>query len=333
VLLWALVCAGPPPRCEEVTEMSCATWLVAAVGIYCIFILGWNCLSFGFAFYFAPRYLFACKPETRPYAGRKPPPGLLPAFLTETRYSAVIAALLPFFWILGRSYHANRPLGGRPPLVLVHGYFLDRSCWLFFMPRLARRGITGPMHTFQYNSFVGIEVVTPRLAAFIERVAARYGVDEVDVVAHSWGGNITRWYIQELRGRVRVRRLVQLGTPNRGTWSASYGFGRPAKQLAVGSPVLARLNAEGAGGNVYLGWSPTDQINAPTEFAWLPPYPPPGEPSQNPNNRQLTGIGHLSLCIAPVAVDLAAACLLAAGDAAGPAASPPRPAAATGSKA
>jgi|GEM_PF-2023023 len=61
------------------------------------------------------------------------------------------------------------------------------------------------------------------LTKLIERAKKATGADKVDVVAHSMGGLIIRYYIEEL-GNSDVRKLVMLGTPNRGSASAYYSW-------------------------------------------------------------------------------------------------------------
>jgi pimeloyl-ACP methyl ester carboxylesterase len=60
------------------------------------------------------------------------------------------------------------------------------------------------------------------------------------------GGLVGLYYLKRLGGRHRVRRLVLLGTPARGTWSALFGLftaplGLASLQLLPGSPFLREL--------------------------------------------------------------------------------------------
>ncbi len=79
-----------------------------------------------------------------------------------------------------------------------------------------------------------------RLDEFIEQIRADYGLPElkVDIVAHSMGGLLTRYYLRygptdvlddnefpvNLWGASRVRRVVLLGTPNMGSVNSVRGF-------------------------------------------------------------------------------------------------------------
>jgi pimeloyl-ACP methyl ester carboxylesterase len=84
------------------------------------------------------------------------------------------------------------------------------------------------------------------VAQKVESIIAQTGVSYVDVVGHSMGGLVALYYVKRLGGARRVRRLVLLGTPARGTWSALLGLitaplGLASLQLLPGSPFLREL--------------------------------------------------------------------------------------------
>jgi pimeloyl-ACP methyl ester carboxylesterase len=84
------------------------------------------------------------------------------------------------------------------------------------------------------------------IARKIESLVAQTGVSKVDVVAHSMGGLVALDYLKRLGGERRIRRLVLLGTPISGTWSALLGIltaplGRASLQLLPGSTFLREL--------------------------------------------------------------------------------------------
>ena len=57
----------------------------------------------------------------------------------------------------------------------------------------------------------------------VKAILVESEVSRIDVVGHSMGGLICLYYIQELGGRQIVRRMVSLGTPYSGTWTALGG--------------------------------------------------------------------------------------------------------------
>ena len=76
----------------------------------------------------------------------------------------------------------------------------------------------------------------------VDAVLARTGADRMDVVAHSMGGLATRAYLRE-HGGGKVRRVVFLATPQRGTLAAYLAFGRGRYDMIPDSPFLQWLNA------------------------------------------------------------------------------------------
>jgi pimeloyl-ACP methyl ester carboxylesterase len=57
----------------------------------------------------------------------------------------------------------------------------------------------------------------------IERILAQTPWQKIDIIGHSMGGLIGLYYVKKLGGHTRVRRLVMMGTPVRGTWAALAG--------------------------------------------------------------------------------------------------------------
>ncbi|MBX3272545.1 MAG: alpha/beta fold hydrolase [Sandaracinaceae bacterium] len=93
---------------------------------------------------------------------------------------------------------------------------------------------------FTYGSLTSFHRVAEGLAAHVER-----HVDpgaRLDLVGHSLGGLLARWYVQELGGAARVSRLVTLATPHAGTRSARLAPGPLRAALVPESPIVRRLH-------------------------------------------------------------------------------------------
>ncbi|MCF0096735.1 triacylglycerol lipase [Micromonospora sp. MH99] len=89
-------------------------------------------------------------------------------------------------------------------------------------------------------------------AGFVEQVRASTGAATADLVAHSEGGLVSRYYLKRLGGTASIGRYVSLGTPQYGTYVANIvaflGLGSCAgvvacQQMTIGSAFLADLNA------------------------------------------------------------------------------------------
>ncbi|MBC8134091.1 MAG: alpha/beta fold hydrolase [Deltaproteobacteria bacterium] len=133
-----------------------------------------------------------------------------------------------------------------PPVLLLHGYLATRGSVHLLEERLTAFGHVvmtyrlGPVHLGDIRDSAGF------IARKVESLVSQTGVEKVDVVAHSMGGLVALDYLKRLQGHRRVRRLVLLGTPILGTWTALLGIataplGRAALQLLPGSSFLRDL--------------------------------------------------------------------------------------------
>ena len=75
----------------------------------------------------------------------------------------------------------------------------------------------------------------------ITRLLEQTGEEQVDIVAHSMGGLAVRLVLASDTQR-RVRRVVFLATPHRGTVMALFGWGDGATEMVPGSEFLEQLN-------------------------------------------------------------------------------------------
>jgi triacylglycerol lipase len=137
--------------------------------------------------------------------------------------------------------------GSPPPVLLIHGYLGTRgSMW-----QLEERLRSDDFDVFSFNLGT-VNSRDIRTSAFlvhrkIESICAQTGFDKIDIVGHSMGGLIGLYYVKRLQGASRVRRLVMMGAPVRGTWAALAGvlsigmFSASAWQLLPGSRFLTEL--------------------------------------------------------------------------------------------
>lgn len=135
-----------------------------------------------------------------------------------------------------------RPKPGANPVVLIPGY-LDLEVYFF---RIKRRLHAQGLETTYLDLFPNmsnIKEAAGKLAARVAEVRSRTGAAKVDIVGHSMGGLIARYYIQELGGLGTVDRLVTIATPHHGTIVANLGPGSGADQMLPGSAFLQALNA------------------------------------------------------------------------------------------
>jgi triacylglycerol esterase/lipase EstA (alpha/beta hydrolase family) len=145
--------------------------------------------------------------------------------------ATVLAALL-----LPTAAHAAEPV------VLVHGTFGDSTNWGYIRPQ-----VEAETFAIDYgNRGTGdIRESARQLADFVDEVLARTGASKVDIVGHSQGGMMPRFYVKNLGGAAKVDDLIGLSPSNHGTdLSAAENPGCVAcSQQAAGSPFLTELNA------------------------------------------------------------------------------------------
>ena len=201
------------------------------------------------------------------------------------------------------------PAGGPlPPVILLHG-FGTSSAVLAPLARYIRRELGRPVIRVPLGGRLPIHLGDVRKSAErvlceIERRAAADGFPHVDVVGHSLGGLVATYLLKALdRGR-RVRRVITLGTPHRGTPAALLGalllgfFSRAIWQMIPGSPLLrqlARLPVP-AGSEIVAIASDADNL-VPAVFA---------RPQLMPRLRcaGVSGLGHVELLTSPLAFRL-----------------------------
>ncbi|MFJ7083551.1 lipase family alpha/beta hydrolase [Streptomyces griseus] len=192
-----------------------------------------------------------------------------------------------------------------PPVVLLHGFIDNRSVFLLLRRALLRNGHDHGHHRHRHRHLESlnyspltrdIRAAAGLLGRHVEEICARTGHHRVDIVGHSLGGLIARYYVQRLGGDRRVRTLVTLGTPHGGTAVAPWAGVHPiVRQMRAGSSVIEELRAPAPGCRTRFVsfWSELDQVMVPVETACV------DHPDLDAVNVRVTGIGHLALPVHP----------------------------------
>lgn len=118
-----------------------------------------------------------------------------------------------------------RPSAAHPrPIVLAHGTFENRlDNWFAMSPRLAAAGYC--VYALDFGLGLGGTVSglgpmresAQQISDFIDRVLTTTGAQQVDIVGHSQGGMLPRYYLKNLGGTPKVHTLVGLAPDNHGT--------------------------------------------------------------------------------------------------------------------
>ena len=213
------------------------------------------------------------------------------------------------------------PFRGRRPVVLVHGFIDNRSVFTL-LRRSLRQHDWQTVAGFNYSLLTSDIPATARdLAALVEDVCVRTGHREVDLVSHSLGGLIARYYVQRLGGHARVHTLVTLGTPHLGTSAARPLSLHPlVRQIRPGSRVLRELAepAPDCRTRCVSFFSDLDLVMSPPETARL------SREDLRVREVPVRGVGHLAMPAHWAVIARVREELLAADSAADSARSDPR---------
>ena len=149
---------------------------------------------------------------------------------TAGQHFAAAADGLSYLRNLARGNHIRRTATfeetklSAPPVLLIHGFLGTRGSMYLLERRLVEDGFV--VVSFNIGALNSRDI---RRSAFlihrkIERILAQTPSQKIDIVGHSMGGLIGLYYLKKLGGHARVRRLIMMGTPVRGTWVALAGI-------------------------------------------------------------------------------------------------------------
>lgn len=185
------------------------------------------------------------------------------------------------------------PEAASTPIILVHGYFHNRSAFLMMRRQLRRMGYRH-VDTLNYNVIGStIDDLAQRLARHVDEILECTGANQVHLVGHSLGGLISRLYIQQYGGDQVVHTCVTLGTPHNGTYTAYVGRGPAARDIRPGSELLTRLDATARETPVRFVsyYTNLDALVIPASSAKIT------APALKATNILIKDLGHLSLLI------------------------------------
>ncbi len=178
------------------------------------------------------------------------------------------------------------------PILFVHGIIDNHSIFALLERALRRRGFSD-LSSFDYGLLTtDVRRAAEDLAAAVERLSAESGYERVHVVGHSLGGLIARYYVQRMGGHERVRTLVTLGTPHRGTELARVGQLLPlVRQLRPDSDLVSELAepSPNCTTRFVAFYSDLDQLIVPSRNARIE------HGDLDVRNVAIRGVGHFSL--------------------------------------
>ncbi len=177
------------------------------------------------------------------------------------------------------------------PVVLVHGWFHNRTGMTLMARRLRAAGRSQVFPVDLPTATSGVQKLAAILGAKVDRIRELTGATQVDLVAHSLGGLVARWWLHHMGGAATLRNLVTLGSPHRGTAMAAFVPIGSGKAVAIGSDVVRGLDLPPPDGvRVTSIWSDMDYLILPPDDTDLP-----GPRNGSVRSVRVTHVGHLSL--------------------------------------
>jgi len=169
--------------------------------------------------------------------------GLFTAFwlmIQETGCLLLTILMRPFGWLQPKFPEAE--LDAKPPVILLHGLFQNRSCLFWLQYRLR---CSGYRQVISINTppWRDMETSTEGLAKKVDELRIKLKVTKVILIGHSMGGMITRNYVQNRGGAAYVHGMVTLGSPHHGSKLAPFALSPMGKSLLPGSRFLVEFNS------------------------------------------------------------------------------------------
>lgn len=230
--------------------------------------------------------------------GKDPTPRARPAQWLRAWWGEILTAPRIFCWqqpFRSRRIPDHLPAGSAAHgVVLVHGFVCNRGFWNTWMPRLRAQGIpfVGVDLEPVFGSIGDYSAILERAVRQVEACTGRAPV----IVAHSMGGLAVRRWMADHQGADRVRRVITIGTPHQGTWTARYGRTPNSLEMRPGSDFLRALQAQEGprhAARFTCFYSHCDNIVFPASMATLP----------GADNRHIEGVAHVHLACHPAVFD------------------------------
>ncbi|MDX6328804.1 MAG: triacylglycerol lipase [Streptomycetaceae bacterium] len=161
------------------------------------------------------------------------------------------------------------------PVIFVHGLSGSASSWDEFVADFKADGYTSDqLYAWSYDWTQSNKTSASQLATEVQTVLAKTGASKVDLVTHSMGALVGRWYLKFDSGTSYVDDFVSLAGTNHGTSLASLCslLYTSCAEMYTGSSFLTTLNAgDETPGSVTYGsyWSDCDEAVIPNSSAIL----------------------------------------------------------------
>lgn len=206
---------------------------------------------------------------------------ILSVVFRETVARSMFSLLTPLAF--RRAPPRPRPHDPLPAVLLVRGAPWSLASMSLLEVYLRQRGFQRVWTAPVARRDMELEDRAKELTAVVERFCTESEADQIDIVAHGLGGVVAAWSLTHGLLNGRVRRLITLGTPWKGTRTAVFLHDSVASGAQPGAhhldgllpPVVPNLSI----------WCPEDPFVVPAESAR----------ASEANSVAIDGAGHVGL--------------------------------------
>jgi pimeloyl-ACP methyl ester carboxylesterase len=142
----------------------------------------------------------------------------------------IVSTWTSSFWLFHFANAIQPSIPNKPPLpvILIHGYYEDKSVWKDWQKLLQNKTKTFAV-TFNTTSDKCGSAAdhAKELGQIIKEMKMKTGQDKVNIVGHSKGGLDARVYLADNITRNDVANLIMIGTPNAGSPIADFVVKEP----------------------------------------------------------------------------------------------------------
>lgn len=138
----------------------------------------------------------------------------------------------------------------KDPIIIVSGLTSPEIAHVLLKARFEADGYNVRIFELPGGGLGDIADTSAALAPVVDQALAATGASKVDLIGHSEGGIVARYYIKTLGGAPKVDSFISLAAPQYGTYAGNIaaffgigGFCEACEQMAIGSDFLNALNA------------------------------------------------------------------------------------------
>ncbi|RMD98880.1 MAG: alpha/beta fold hydrolase [Deltaproteobacteria bacterium] len=184
-------------------------------------------------------------------------------------------------------------------ILLIPGFGATRRVFRIMEKRMRQDGfsvVSLRLPGLLYELHLGrVSTLARMIHEKLERICERHGVERISIIAHSKGGLVARYYINEFDEQRRVDALITLATPHRinlrylfaSALKGIWGLGNLATLLPLVRDAASTLYPRSV--RVVSIYSRDDRI-CPSEFCEIPV--PKDQETIHLKNIEITGISH-----------------------------------------